>query len=602
MKKNLPILAACLSVLTLSSISAKEFRKLPVSVYIDKMKAGWIGQMAGVGWGGPTEFKWKGEIVPAHKMPQWKPELINQFEQDDIYVEMTFLRTLELYGFDVSMRQAGIDFANSQYVLAHANRAGRWNLRNGIAPPDSGHPRSNRHADDIDYQIEADFSGLICPGLSNEVIRLGEVFGRLMNYGDGLYGGQFVGGMYAQAFFEKDVHKIIQAGLACVPPGSQFHECISDVIEWHRQDPDNWGKTWKRIEAKYQDNPAYRQASCDKGDFNIDAKINAAYIVMGLLYGEGDIDKTIIVSTRCGQDSDCNPSNAAGVLCTTIGYSNMPGRFTSALDPKGKFSHTPYNFDSLVAVCEKLTRQAVTRSGGRVEKNARGQEVLVIPNLETKPSKLEQCWAPGPIAHSRFTHEERANIQLKIKLLESKMGLDDVTYNDLELDEFMRKWLVLGPMPYPGRADVYVDSSGEEVDMSDQEQKNAFAIDAIDAVHFQPKKAIGNADYQWAVLETEYNTVDLTELVKEDGDYKIAYFWAQIEMPEDKRYLLGIGYDDGVKVWLNGELVHQNWSGWRVVEDDDRIWLNFKKGMNQLVLKIQNGEGPWGFCCRKLDD
>jgi len=46
-------------------------------------------------------------------------------------------------------------------------------------------------------QIEADYSGLIAPGLPNTVIDLANIFGRLINYGDGLYGGHFVGGMYA---------------------------------------------------------------------------------------------------------------------------------------------------------------------------------------------------------------------------------------------------------------------------------------------------------------------------------------------------------------------------------------------------------------------
>ena len=32
------------------------------------------------------------------------------------------------------------------------------------------------------------------------VIDLGEKFGHLMNYGDGVYGGQFVGAMYAEAY------------------------------------------------------------------------------------------------------------------------------------------------------------------------------------------------------------------------------------------------------------------------------------------------------------------------------------------------------------------------------------------------------------------
>ena len=395
----------------LAAASAQEkLRRLPVRVYLDKMKAGWVGQMAGVGLGGPTEFKWKGRIMPADRMPKWHPGRINQFGQDDIYVEMTFLRTLELHGLNASIRQAGIDFANSGYALWHANRAGRDNLRRGIAPPDSGHPKFNKHADDIDYQIEADYSGLIAPGMPNVAIQLGETFGRLMNYGDGLYGGQFVGGMYAEAFFQDDPVKIVRAGLECIPKASQYHECISDVLQWHAANPDDWEKTWQLIEAKYQKNKAYRRASCSKGDFNIDAKINGAYIVMGLLYGQRDPDRTITVSTRCGQDSDCNPSNAGGVLFTTIGFAKLPGKFTSAIDPKGKFSHTPYTFPKLIEVCEKLVRQAVLAGGGKIEKGDEG-EVFVIPVRKPKPTKLEQCWEPGPPANSKFTPEEMARIK-----------------------------------------------------------------------------------------------------------------------------------------------------------------------------------------------
>ncbi|MCP4262209.1 MAG: ADP-ribosylglycohydrolase family protein [Planctomycetes bacterium] len=393
------------------SLATGSARSITVADYVDKMKAGWVGQMAGVGWGGPTEFKYKGEIIPEDKMPPWKPEKINQFQQDDIYVEMTFLRTLELYGFDCSIRQAGIDFANSGYRLWHANRYGRENLRKGIAPPDSGHPKFNVHADDIDYQIEADYAGLIAPGMPNVAIELGEKFGRLMNYGDGLYGGQFVGGMYAEAFFEKDMTKIVQAGLKCIPKKSQFAECIRDVLAWYKENPDDWKKTWQLIEDKYQDNPDYRKFSCNKGDFNIDAKINAAYIVMGLLYGEGDPDKTIIISTRCGQDSDCNPSNSGGILFTTIGFKNLPDKFKSALNPEGKFSHTPYNFPTLVEVSKKLVKQAVKRQGGNMLKNKKAQYVYIIPVRKPKPSKLEQCWEAGPVANSKFTKAEMAQIK-----------------------------------------------------------------------------------------------------------------------------------------------------------------------------------------------
>ena len=404
------------------SIQGKEQeRRISVEEYRDKMAGGWIGQMVGVGWGAPTEFKFNGIMIPEDKVPVWKPAMVNQYKQDDLYTEMTSLRSLELHGFDVSIRQAGIDFANSGFIGAHANWHARRNLREGIAPPDSGHPQFNAHADDIDYQINADYSGLIAPGMPNVGIELGEKFGRLKNYGDGLYGGQFVAGMYAEAFFEDNPKKLVEAGLACIPAGSQYAEAIRDVIQWHAESPDDWQAAWKKIDAKYQRNKDYRRFSCgnewtatvtlDSG-LNIDAKINGAYIVMGLLYGEGNIEKTIVISMRCGADSDCNPSSAAGILCTAIGMKNLPPRFTSALDRSIKFNYAPYDFDMLLDVCEKLVRQAVAQQGGRIEKDAVGKDVFVIPVRAPKPSALEQCWEPGPIANSRFTAAEMAQITM----------------------------------------------------------------------------------------------------------------------------------------------------------------------------------------------
>jgi hypothetical protein len=55
----------------------------------------------------------------------------------------------------------------------------------------------------------------------------------------------------------------------------------------------------------------------------IDVRVNGAYLVMGLLYGEGDPIQTTLISARCGKDSDCNPSNALGILFTSMGPGKM---------------------------------------------------------------------------------------------------------------------------------------------------------------------------------------------------------------------------------------------------------------------------------------
>jgi hypothetical protein len=389
-------------------LTADDFLRLSVNEYRDKMKAGWIGQIAGVSWGASTEFKWRDQIIPADQMPTWRPEMINDaFGQDDLYVEMTFLRTLEQYGFDVSIRQAGIDFANSGYPLWCANNAGRTNLRKGIAPPDSGHPQFNKCPNDIDYQIEADYSGLIAPGMPRVAVDLGERFGRLMNYGDGMYAGQFVGAMYAAAFFESDPVKIIETALRAIPQDSQYAEMVRDLVAWYRADPNDWEAAWEKCQEKYRRDPAYQKAS----NGGIDCKINGAYVLMGLLYGKRDPDQTILIACRCGMDSDCNPSNAAGVLFTTMGFRKLPVRFNTGLDEQREFSHTAYNFPRLLDVCDKLTRQFLILQGGRVERDGNGEECFVIPVKEPVPSKLERSWAPGPIANSRFTPDEMARIK-----------------------------------------------------------------------------------------------------------------------------------------------------------------------------------------------
>jgi hypothetical protein len=90
-----------LSAMALPIRAQPEFRRLPVQEFRDKMKAGWIGQIIGVSWGAPTEGKYD-KIMPAQDLPPLRESLINDaFGQDDLYVEMTFLRTLEQHGYEV---------------------------------------------------------------------------------------------------------------------------------------------------------------------------------------------------------------------------------------------------------------------------------------------------------------------------------------------------------------------------------------------------------------------------------------------------------------------------------------------------------------------
>ena len=90
--------------------------------------------------------------------------LANTIHQDDLYVEMTFAEVMDRVGLDATTEQYGEMFRDSKYSLWHANAGARRNLNRGIKAPMSGHPDYNVHANDIDFQIESDFIGLMMPG------------------------------------------------------------------------------------------------------------------------------------------------------------------------------------------------------------------------------------------------------------------------------------------------------------------------------------------------------------------------------------------------------------------------------------------------------
>ncbi len=364
-------------------------RRLSRAEFEDRVRGGWAGQMIGVSFGAPTEFHSNGRIIEG-PLPRWQPDHVgNAIDQDDLYVEMTFAAVMDRLGLDATTAQYGEAFRTSQYNLWHANAGARRLLNLGIEAPRSGEPGYNPHANDIDFQIESDFIGLMTPGLPRAARDYCLRVGRVMNSGDGLYGGLFITGMYAAAFFETDPHRVVEAGLAALPTGSQYAAVIRDVLAWHDAHPDDWKATWQLLEDTWDRNDACPDGSLEP--FNIDAKLNGGYVALGLLYGGGDFDRTLDVATRSGQDSDCNPSSAAGILGVMLGYDRIPDQWKAGIPALAgkKFSYTDYSFDDIVSSTMKRAEQVVRLAGGRVE-----QDALVIPAQTAKPPALEQ-WDMG---------------------------------------------------------------------------------------------------------------------------------------------------------------------------------------------------------------
>jgi hypothetical protein len=384
------ILTGCGSRQEKNILSSGTF-EMKKEVLLDKIKGGWAGQTIGVVYGAPTEFKFQGTTVLDYQPIPWDRHYVKYWWDkkpglfDDVYNDLNFAEAFEKKGLEVSRDTLAFYFANADYHLAHANQASRYNIRQGIMPPASGYWMNNPHADDLDFQIEADFIGLMAPGMVNKATEFADRVGHIMNSGDGWYGGVFVSALYSLAFVTDDVNYLVRQAISTIPDSTGFHECISDVIRWHDQYPGDWQATWYELHKKWN-----RDKGCPKGvflSFNIDAKMNSAYVAIGLLYGDGDFTKSVDIATRCGQDSDCNPATVGGVLGVMHGYSKIPSFWLDPLKEieTDNFGGTDVSLNKAYELSFSHALQNIEKEGGKVN-----TESVHIPLSKTLKVAYEQ--------------------------------------------------------------------------------------------------------------------------------------------------------------------------------------------------------------------
>jgi hypothetical protein len=472
------VLSIAMAVFLIPSCQTDQLETVDLTreVLLDKIRGGWVGKAYGVSFGGPTEFRYQGKIIegPLELDPkglEWLPW------QDDMYVNMALLKAVVDKGLDATAEDFAREFAYGGFLLWHANGQGRQNLLEGIPPDKSGHPLYNPHADDIDFQIECDFIGLFSPGLPQSALKICDRAGHLMNWGDGVYGGYFVTAMYAAAFIDNDVHVIVEKGLEALPKESGYAAIIRDLLNWYRESPDDWIPTWQKIEDKYNND------MCPWGvhrDFNIQARLNGSYIALGLLYGDGDLLKTVNISTRCGQDSDCNPANAGGIVGTMLGFDKLSDSIKTDMEPhmNTDFHFTPFSIESASKECLRLALENIEKNGGSVsEKDVRinvqsfknnNPAEISFPALEPadrfvvtdKRIKWQGAWELQPKGDESMQRSMQKGDLMEVEF----EGNVVYVQGDLRFDQGILEYFIDGKSM--GSRDMYLPKKWERADQS----------------------------------------------------------------------------------------------------------------------------------------
>jgi hypothetical protein len=149
---------------------------------------------------------------------------------------------------------------------------------------------------------------------------------------------------------------------------------------------------------------------------------------------------------------------------------------------------------------------------------------------------------------------------------------------------FITEWNLIGPFPAADMNDLQTVYPPErEADLT------------------KKYKGKNDAEVGWRIVQAgSTGYVRLDELVQ-PNEQVLAYGLAYVLSPDDRQASVLLGSDDGVRVWLNDELVHTNPAYRAAVLDEDRFSTNLKKGWNKVLIKVLQGAGGWGYYFRFSD-
>lgn len=285
--------------------------------YLERVYAGVLGKIIGVYVGRPFEG-WTHERVQVElgEVNYYVHERLGQpliVADDDISGTFTFVRALADYGYDRNLTPEQIGQTWLNYLIE--NRTVLWwgglgnstehtaylRLKDGIKAPHSGSSALNGKvvSEQIGAQIFIDAWGMVAPGDPELAADLARRAASVSHDGEAIYGAQVIAALEALAFVEDDLGTLLDTAVSFIPQDSVIYRLIGDLREWREREPD-----WRRARELLEKDYGYHIYGG-----NCHMVPNHGLVLLGLLYGDGDFQRSLMITNTCGWDTDCNSGN-----------------------------------------------------------------------------------------------------------------------------------------------------------------------------------------------------------------------------------------------------------------------------------------------------
>jgi len=605
--------------------------KLSLETYRDKVYGCWIGKNAGGTVGGPLERIWGQEEMFD---VWWYPKLVEGgIPNDDLEIQLVWLQALKERGINLTARDLAeywldcIGYNPDEYGLH------KTNLRKGLQPPISGW-YNNWFKDCMGSPIRSEIWACIAPGAPHIAARYAYQDAICDHAGgESVYGEIFNAVLESAAFVMDDRMKLLKIGLSAIPEDSLTSKAIRIVIESY-----NRGLSWKEARERVKEEMFSPVAQF--------SPINLGFQTIGLLYGE-DFGDAICKAVNCGWDTDCTGATVGAIWGIINGRSGLPEKWIKPLGDEIVISkgirnlQAPTNLceltdetckigmkvlavhDASVRICDlndfSAAEDIIMNSIGEIKKlwglppnrldfdlisvkasityldgpailpEVPNRFVISVKNLRSEFLSGKVIvdppfgWTLKPEKEQRFKLQAGERLEFVFSLCTSIRCIETSNHGTVKILLDQRPDVLRLPLNFVGGFRWLISEVfGEPLSLD---------------IPFPPENDVDSMSLEdgWEAVSWPENALEIEPLF--EGQPGIIYLRHFIYSPEERRAIIGVPNNSRMKLWLNGEILHEtekivplrpNYSG----DGSNYARATLKKGWNHIMVKILRGEKP----------
>ena len=599
--------------------------KISMPVYRDKILGAWLGKSAGGIIGAKQE---NNKNMLHYSFENVFPDVFPPNDDFDLQVLWLF-EILEKKGVNFDSYDLAQTFCRKNICWANEYRVAINNIDRALWPPLCGLFDNEYFNASMGCPIRSEVWALIAPANPRLAMRFAGMDGVIDHGNESGEGEKFLAGLEADAFAVEDIRALIERGMARIDPKTALYACVGTVLRLTES-----GLAYKEIRKEL----VRRFGSCD-ASYSV---INLGFMMLALLLGEGDFEKTLLLAVNCGFDTDCTAATVGAVIGIIKGYNALPAMWRERIGDT--FTAGTVNVDrarNTYAEVADLTARVglqIWRDGLNDEIEFEEQDGLLthIPPLQResaikvqyltspvvspgKDCKLKITVNPLKMAEqgeltlrlpdtlqteqTRFLFGEKtgSEIEISVRLRDHieylpEKNVIEIMYRN-ESGTIVRRAGIIGASLYKLYGPFFDQYDSEKYDhniygeLMQRDENGVLDIYAMFNGFVNVHKPYIDESFKnldelpCTALYSGRHMLELEENIGYRGPCCL-YIVRDLYVEDEETVYLLIGNNAPYKIWFNGELIEQCDAHIHYMMQNKLAVLHLKEGKNRLIFKV----------------